>query len=64
MRGQKRGTCKTCNGPIHFYPQSRHIDGDPIVGDDDEIAGDWAHLNAADWITNPHAPDPIEEPAA
>lgn len=25
-----------------------------------DTAGEWSHLNPADWITNPHQPDPQE----
>ncbi|WP_319455143.1 MULTISPECIES: hypothetical protein [unclassified Mycobacterium] len=28
-----------------------------------ETEGDWSHLNPADWIDNPHRPDPQENAA-
>lgn len=60
MRGEKRGTCKTCKGAIHFYP-ARH-DAEPVVVGE-TIVGAWAHLNPGDWYNNPHAPEPELEDA-
>ena len=58
MRGEKRGTCKTCKGAIHFYP-ARH-DAEPVVVGDAAV-GAWAHLDPADWVDNPHQAEPAEE---
>lgn len=62
MKGQKRGTCKTCTGAIHFYPQLDEV-GEPLLDDGGRVVGAWAHLDPDDWVTNPHSIDP-EEPAA
>ncbi|GJJ24178.1 hypothetical protein [Mycolicibacterium mageritense] len=56
-RRQRSGTCRVCNGEGRFYPK-------PLAEDDMvaevETAGEWAHLNPADWINNPHPFDPQE----
>ena len=30
------------------------------MADEEQTEGDWTHLNPADWINNPHPPDPQE----
>ncbi len=55
---QRSGTCRVCEGPLRFYPRPPGSAEAPIA--DNESAGDWAHLNPADWKDNPHAPDPQE----
>ena len=60
MKGQKRGTCKTCKGAIHFYPVLH--EAEPIVIGE-KVLGEWAHIDPADWVDNPHAVDPEESVA-
>ncbi|OCB59679.1 hypothetical protein A5722_04705 [Mycobacterium vulneris] len=43
----RRGECKHCHGQIYRYP----------LGDS---FGAWSHLDTADWIENPHNPEPVE----
>lgn len=48
-RPVRNGECATCHGQIRHYPPPAE-DG----------PGAWAHLNKADWIKNPHEPNPTE----
>lgn len=62
MRGEKRGTCKTCEGPIHFYP-ARDEGAEPVVVGD-TVVGAWAHLEPGDWLDKPHPAEPAAEPVS
>ncbi|MCV7208762.1 hypothetical protein [Mycolicibacterium canariasense] len=53
-RPVRNGTCKVCTGAVRHYPPPAGVDG----------PGAWAHLNRADWIDNPHDPDPTDEAIA
>jgi hypothetical protein len=44
----RRGTCRTCNGPAYRYPSLSN-----------DIPDRWAHRRTADWRDNPHEVDPI-----
>lgn len=46
-RPERNGECATCHGQIRHYP--------PAAGPG---PGAWAHLNRADWMSNPHDPNP------
>lgn len=46
----RRGTCRTCNGPAMRVPNKMP----------DQPDG-WVHRRTADWLTNPHDVDPIPE---
>lgn len=47
-RPDRNGECKTCGGKIRHYP---HVS---------VAARQWAHMDRADWIDNPHDPDPTD----
>lgn len=47
--------CKVCDGRIHHYPPPDPITEGPLG------VSTWAHLDAADWIDNPHTAEPKEE---
>ena len=57
-RRQRSATCGTCKGALRFYPKPL-ADEAAMVAETD-TAGEWSHLNPADWVTNPHQPDPQE----
>lgn len=46
----RNADCGTCGGQIRHYPSPAGSAG----------PGAWAHLNRADWIGNPHEPNPTE----
>lgn len=50
-RPERTGVCGRCHGKIRYYP---HFSGDVDFGS-------WAHLDRADWIEDPHDPEPIPE---
>ncbi|QEA10804.1 hypothetical protein [Mycobacterium phage Weirdo19] len=54
---QRSGTCKVCEGPVRSYPVPVDDEGATVADNDTDR---WAHLNPADWMDNPHAPDPQE----
>lgn len=58
VRGQRSGKCRKCDGPIRYYPRPG-VDED--TAEADEAVGNWAHMNSADWLDDPHEPDPIED---
>lgn len=58
-RRQRSAPCKVCGGELRFYPEPLTDEAAMIA--EGETAGAWSHLNPADWITNPHAPEPDEE---
>ena len=62
MRAEKRDTCQTCRGPIHFYPA--RVDGAEPVVVGETVIGAWAHLNPADWVDNPHPAEPAADEQA
>lgn len=47
-RPERNGECATCHGQIRHYPPPASGPG----------PGAWSHLNRADWMTNPHDPNP------
>lgn len=51
-RPERNGVCKTCGGRIRHYPAPA------LVADDSP--GRWAHMDPADWKSNPHEADPTE----
>lgn len=55
-RPVRNGTCKTCGGRIRHYPAEALVDSASTAR--------WAHLDRADWIDNPHDPDPTDESIA
>jgi hypothetical protein len=57
-RRQRSAPCGTCNGELRFYPKPL-ADKAAMVAEA-ETAGEWSHLNPADWLANPHLPDPQE----
>ena len=59
VHGEKNGECQECHGRIHFWPAPAAGDRDPIEGT--PVEGEWRHLDAADWLDNPHEPIPVEE---
>lgn len=45
----RHGVCAVCDGPIYRHPSQS-----------DQIRDRWTHRRTADWITNPHEPQPKE----
>jgi hypothetical protein len=54
MKPERNGTCAVCDGRIRYYPPGL-ASGDPYANTS------WAHLNRADWIDNPHSPQPTPQ---
>ena len=48
---------------MHDYQRHRvltFLNPEADMADEEQTEGDWTHLNPADWINNPHPPDPQE----
>lgn len=58
-RRQRSAPCGTCDGELRFYPEP--LAGEAAMVAEEETQGAWAHLNPADWIRNPHPPNPQED---
>lgn len=57
-RRQRSADCDTCGGELRFYPTPLADEAAMIA--EQETAGEWAHLNAEDWLGDPHPPVPVE----
>lgn len=61
-RRQRSAPCGTCGGELRFYPKP--LESEEAMVAEEVTEGEWAHLNASDWIRNPHPPAPVEGQAA
>lgn len=61
VKGQRSSTCQRCDGHIRYYPRPG-VDEDTALAD--EAVGNWAHMDRADWVDDPHEPVPVEDEEA
>lgn len=59
-RKQVSGVCSVCGGVARFYP-APVPDAQALAESPPEVetTGAWVHLDAADWVDDPHTVVPV-----